>query len=278
MKKDYTALVYALLVHLLLFSLIIFNWDKLPLPAKKPVIEVIQAKAVDSHAYQEKINAIQAQKKREKQQRQAAIAKEKAKARAKRKKAQEKQRQAALQKKKRAIQRRKEQEEKRKAAAREQKEALQQKKKEVERKRKLAQQRKQKEAQQRKEQQEKKLLEQQRINAEQAKQEAIAKRRNARKVKREIQRFTVMMQQQITRSWIRPHNTSSGLKCTLEVKITATGRVTMIRIIESSGNESFDRSAEIAVRKASPLPVPKNQDAATLFQQGFKLIFAPDGL
>ncbi|SMG67316.1 protein containing TonB, C-terminal domains [methanotrophic bacterial endosymbiont of Bathymodiolus sp.] len=46
-------------------------------------------------------------------------------------------------------------------------------------------------------------------------------------------------------------------------------------IIESSGNSLFDDSAERAVRKASPLPVPKDPGVFKQFRS-FSLEFAPD--
>jgi len=47
--------------------------------------------------------------------------------------------------------------------------------------------------------------------------------------------------------------------------------------VKSSGNTTFDRQAELAVRKASPLPVP---DDPRLFQQmkDIQFEFDPSGL
>jgi hypothetical protein len=45
-------------------------------------------------------------------------------------------------------------------------------------------------------------------------------------------------------------------------------------IVESSGNSLFDDSAERAVRKASPLPVPKDPGVFKQFRS-FSLEFAP---
>ena len=66
-----------------------------------------------------------------------------------------------------------------------------------------------------------------------------------------------------------------GLKCTIFVRVIPSGEVIEARVVESSGNAVFDRQAEIAVRKASPLPVP---DEPRLFQQmrEFKFLFAPE--
>jgi colicin import membrane protein len=47
-------------------------------------------------------------------------------------------------------------------------------------------------------------------------------------------------------------------------------------VVNSSGDDIFDRSAENAVRKASPLPVPQDRN---LFSQNFRVftfIFKPE--
>jgi colicin import membrane protein len=40
------------------------------------------------------------------------------------------------------------------------------------------------------------------------------------------------------------------------VRLAPGGNVIAVSILESSGNSAFDRSAEAAVYKAEPLPVP----------------------
>ena len=84
-----------------------------------------------------------------------------------------------------------------------------------------------------------------------------------------------MLRDKIIRSWIRPKNTPSGLSCRIEVRLLPGGDVLDVKIIRSSGNAIFDRSAKNAVNKASPLPIP---DDITLFNQ-FKITkfdFSPD--
>jgi colicin import membrane protein len=52
------------------------------------------------------------------------------------------------------------------------------------------------------------------------------------------------------------------------------GEVMGVEIVKSSGDATYDRQAENAVRKASPLPVPEE---ARLFQKfrRFNLVFSP---
>ena len=47
-----------------------------------------------------------------------------------------------------------------------------------------------------------------------------------------------------------------GLSCTLRITLVPGGEVARVEVMKSSGNPIFDRQAENAVRKASPLPVP----------------------
>ncbi|CAG1023439.1 partial Tol-Pal system protein TolA, partial [Patescibacteria group bacterium] len=71
----------------------------------------------------------------------------------------------------------------------------------------------------------------------------------------------------VENAWLRPADVAGKLECTIEVKLTSDGTVMSVRITRPSGNEIFDRSAESAVRKASPLPVPKDKD---LFNEKFR--------
>jgi colicin import membrane protein len=46
--------------------------------------------------------------------------------------------------------------------------------------------------------------------------------------------------------------------------------------VESSGDPAFDRSAEAAVRRASPLPLPANRELFENFRS-FTFVFKPQG-
>ncbi|MCB1862933.1 MAG: cell envelope integrity protein TolA [Gammaproteobacteria bacterium] len=72
--------------------------------------------------------------------------------------------------------------------------------------------------------------------------------------------------------WVRLEGTGGGLKCKLRVRLAKGGSVLAVSVIESSGSGAFDRSAEAAVYKADPLPVPDDQ----LFEQFRDIIFVFD--
>jgi colicin import membrane protein len=52
------------------------------------------------------------------------------------------------------------------------------------------------------------------------------------------------------------------------------GEVTGIEVVRSSGNHAFDRSVEAAIRKASPLPQPKDP---SVFARVINFEFDPAG-
>jgi len=59
-----------------------------------------------------------------------------------------------------------------------------------------------------------------------------------------------------------------GLSCKLRINLLPDGEVVGVSIVQSSGNEIFDRRALTAVQKASPLPVP--DDPATFERMNFR--------
>jgi colicin import membrane protein len=61
------------------------------------------------------------------------------------------------------------------------------------------------------------------------------------------------------------------------VRLDPFGEVLEARIVRSSGNPLFDRSAEAAVKKASPLPVPSDVTIYNRFFREFQFLFRPEG-
>ena len=83
------------------------------------------------------------------------------------------------------------------------------------------------------------------------------------------------IQKKVEHSWIRPATANEGLKCTIKVKLMSDGTVISAEVISSSGDEIFDRSAENAVQKASPLPVPNDKELFTQEFRSFQFLFNP---
>lgn len=65
-----------------------------------------------------------------------------------------------------------------------------------------------------------------------------------------------LITRKIWSEWIYPEYDSSGLEVVISIKIDSEGKVVSQEIEKSSGNVLFDRSAEKAISKASPLPPP----------------------
>ena len=88
----------------------------------------------------------------------------------------------------------------------------------------------------------------------------------------EINRFAAAIKNRVRQSFtILPG--LEGLSCTMRITLVPGGEVAGVQIVKSSGNATFDRQAENAVRKASPLPVPSDP---RLFQQMRSISFVFD--
>ena len=91
----------------------------------------------------------------------------------------------------------------------------------------------------------------------------------------EAEQTKLAIKQKVNRSWIRPVSTTAGLKCTIRVRVLSDGTVMDAKVISSSGDEDFDRSAENAVNKASPLPFPKDKELFARDFRSFQFLFNP---
>ena len=98
---------------------------------------------------------------------------------------------------------------------------------------------------------------------------------NARIAKKASADARALIKRKVTQNWDRPSSVSGHLKCKIRIGLIPSGDVMSVVVVESSGNPLFDDSAERAVRKASPLPVPKDPNVFKDFRS-FNLEFAPD--
>lgn len=82
----------------------------------------------------------------------------------------------------------------------------------------------------------------------------------------------------VVANWSRPPSARNDMEAQLRVELIPTGEVVSVTVIASSGNTAFDRSAELAVRKARRFEVP---DETRLFERHFRsfvLLFKPQDL
>jgi colicin import membrane protein len=80
-------------------------------------------------------------------------------------------------------------------------------------------------------------------------------------INQRVAQVMALVQQRVKQRWIRPPNTSNTLSCIIEVRLLPDGTVGSASVVKSSGNVAFDRSAEQAIRSASPLPVSISQNS-----------------
>lgn len=295
-KENSKAFIVAVTFHIIFFGALLINWqmDK----PKKIVLEqgdVIQVTSVDANSYDAEIKKIEEkkqarknlEKKRQareerrlkdleekKKQKKAEQVKRKKAAEAKKKKEAKKK---ADQEKARKLAKKKAADEQRKKEEAKRKEELKRKelkKEELKRKevQKKAEERKKVEAEKRKKEEKKrqdaerkrKAEEEKKRQAELKRQEERANAERKRLSKGIINRHVSMIAQKIERNWRQPLDAPSNLKCKIDIVLLPSGNVVSVKVVETSGNPSFDRSVETAVRKASPLPVPTD---SVIFKQ-----------
>ncbi len=93
-----------------------------------------------------------------------------------------------------------------------------------------------------------------------------------------VQTYTAAIYQQVYRNWNRPPSARLGMQVVLRVELVPTGEVVSVSVVRSSGNAAFDRSAEQAVRGASPLEVPREPRLFEANFRRFEILFNPQDL
>ncbi len=67
-----------------------------------------------------------------------------------------------------------------------------------------------------------------------------------------VMSYASWISERVGNNWSRPPSARSGMIVELRVNLVPTGRVVSVDVVESSGDDAFDRSAVQAVRKAEP--------------------------
>lgn len=291
----------ALLVHLMLFAalLISWAWPSKSQPAKQDSASIIQAtvvnkdkvlagaeqqaaqKTLQSEATELKVAQAQHQqqaaaeqaRQEAKQRREQEQKQQQEQARLKRLEAQRKAREAEARRKAEAERKRAEEEKRRAEAERREKQRLEEQRRRAEAKRKAEEARQRAEAARRKAEAERR----QRERELQARLEAEQNAAQERQAKADISRFITQVQRRVQRYWIRPPHTHDDLVVLLQVELLPNGEVRGVKVVQSSGVRTFDRSAQAAVYRAAPLPVPTNPAAAERLLPRFNFRFIPGG-
>lgn len=295
-KRNPLAVVLAVVMHIAIIAFMIVgvDWLKQPKPVRSTV-EVVQAKVIDQARIDAEVAKLkQADEQKKKQAEDKRRKEEQRLKELKKKQEQEKKRLADLEKKRKAEEKEKKQAEaKRKADAKKKAEVEKKRKAELAKKRKAEEARKKAEAEKRRKaeaekkrkaeearkkaeaEKKRKAEEAARLAAEQkAREDALAEQLEAERLASERDRFLVLIKDKIERNWLRPTTVNECLKALMRVRLIPGGGVAAVSIVRGSGNGAFDRSAEQAIYKADPLPVPTGNGFETF--RDFNIEFKPD--
>jgi colicin import membrane protein len=90
--------------------------------------------------------------------------------------------------------------------------------------------------------------------------------------------YVSQIQREIVGNWSRPPSARNGMEVLLRVFLVPTGEVIDVVLEISSGNDSFDRSAVLAVRKAERFRVPAQSRQFERNFREFTVLFRPEDL
>lgn len=288
---------YALLVHagFLLIFVMSFEWNSKPV-ASHPEVNVVQAVVVDESEVQkemEKLRAAEARKQGEEEARLRRQREEAQRAEQQRKQAEE----ARKREEQRLADAKRQEEQARRQAEQQRKETEARRQAEEQKRqddaRKAAEQKRQEEAQRAAEQKhreeearraeeqrrqdEARRAEEARIAEEQRRRDEQAAAERARREQSEVERYVEVIRQQVERNWNKPANWTTGIRCTVHVKLIPGGDVVDVRITRSCGDPVFDSSVERAVHRASPLRVPPADSGLFDRFRDLEFVFNPQG-
>ena len=268
-RLTFKSSLLSILLHVAAVLLLVLSFDFTSRQVKPaPQINAVEAVAVDSTQVEKELQRLKdldAAKEQEKLEKQRLLERQAREAETKRKT--EEQRLADVKKKKEQEQKSLEEEQKKMALQKKEQENLERKREaEAEKQRKEEEAKKKTEAEQKKRQAE-----------EAAHQKQLAEQQAAQqRADQSLMQGVIANIYQDVRNNFNIVGLPPGLECVLLVRTVPGGEVVGVQVSKSSGNEIFDRRAQDAVQKASPLPLPA--DSATFERLGlrqFNLRFRP---
>ncbi|HIG41902.1 MAG: cell envelope integrity protein TolA [bacterium] len=90
--------------------------------------------------------------------------------------------------------------------------------------------------------------------------------------------YVSQIQREIIQNWSRPPSARNGMQALLKVFLVPTGEVVSVMVESTSGNDAFDRSAVLAVRKAEQFVVPTDLRQFERNFREFEVLFRPEDL
>ncbi len=82
-----------------------------------------------------------------------------------------------------------------------------------------------------------------------------------------VDKYKALILGAIGRQWILPDQVNEGLSSQFKIRLAPNGSVLDVQLTKSSGDPVLDRSAQAAIYKASPLPVPGEPDMFNMFRE-----------
>lgn len=296
---DARFVLYSLLVHGALLALLLVNLTLGRTVQQAEPPEIIHAVTVDEEEIlqeqrQEREATARQQAEEERRQREAEEARQRAEQeRQRQEEAAREQRRQEEQARQEAQRQRQAEQQRQAEERRQQEEAERQRRAEEEHRRQEEAERQRRAEEERRKQEEaerQRRAEEERRKQEEARREAEAQRQREAELQRQIEEEQAQQAAQQARvnyvrawgrmvenNWSRPLGSAQGLSADVRVRLQPSGDVVSIEIVKSSGDATFDRSVENAIRRASPLPVP--EDAQTFRRAGLDDItfrFKPD--
>lgn len=90
--------------------------------------------------------------------------------------------------------------------------------------------------------------------------------------------YAAQIRQDIAKNWASPPSARNGMQALLVVHLVPTGEVVNVTLEETSGNDAFDRSVILAVRKAGRFQVPQEPRVFESNFREFTVLFRPENL
>lgn len=89
---------------------------------------------------------------------------------------------------------------------------------------------------------------------------------NQARIAGEVDKYKALIVNAIGRNWILPEHVDSNMSSQFRIRLAPDGAVLDVQLTRSSGDPLLDRSAQTAIYKASPLPVPSDSQTFNLFR------------
>ncbi len=102
--------------------------------------------------------------------------------------------------------------------------------------------------------------------AQAAAQQALDRAESQARISGEVNKYRALILNAIGRHWIPPENVDRSLSSQFRIRLAPDGTVLEVSLTHSSGDTLLDRSAQTAIHKASPLPVPADTETFNVFR------------